>query len=83
MKHEKEPNSWDVVPGLMLADWIIILALCVLILLLSGCGTMASPSAFQTPTAPPAVKDPVPEPIYLNPKTSSKTSPRTASSATN
>lgn len=83
MQDDKEPDSWNVVPDLTVADRIVLAALCVLILLLSGCGTMASPSACPTPTAPPALTDPVPGPIYLIQKASSKTSPKTANSATN
>lgn len=66
MRHDRNLNRWwSVAPDFGPTDWLIIALLCALILILSGCGTMASPSACPPLSVPTAATDAVPSPIPL------------------
>ena len=66
MRHDRNLNRWwSVAPDLGAPDWVILTLLCALILSLSGCGTMGSPSGCPRPSAPSVVTDRVPGPIPL------------------
>lgn len=67
MRHDRNLNRWwSVAPDFGPTDWLIIALLCTLILSLSGCGTMASPSASPPLSVPAAATDAVPPPIPLH-----------------
>lgn len=66
MRHDRNPNRWwSVAPDLTPGELVLILALCALVLLSSGCGTMPSPSASPRLYAPAEITAPVPPPVYL------------------
>ena len=65
MRNERERGLWSATQDLTLPDLMILACLCGLILILSGCGTMGSPSASPPLSAPPALTDAVAAPVLL------------------
>lgn len=68
MRHEQKPGRWwSVAPDLTPGELLLVLSLCALVLLLSGCGTTPSISASPRPSAPIEITAPIPPPVYLPP----------------
>jgi|GEM_PF-2850307 len=68
MRHDRNPNRWwSVAPDLTPGELLLVLSLCALVLILSGCGTAPSISASPQPYAPIEITAPVPPPVYLPP----------------
>lgn len=67
MRRDRDLNRWWCAGrGWTRTEWLLLAALFALLLLLSGCGTMASTSASPPLYAPAEVTAPVPPPIRLD-----------------